>query len=107
MRPINNRKRSQKSENTAAAEIGGRRQIASGALVGMKGDVKSDTFLLEDKFTDAASYSLKLDLLKKAEQEAFQSRRKPLFRVTMQGHTYYVVPVRVFTYLLNEHHESE
>lgn len=99
MIPLNNKKRSQKSERTAAAEIGGRQMPNSGALAGMKGDVKSPEFLLEDKFTDKASYPLTLKVLKKAEQEAFQNRRKPLLRVTLQGHTYYVMPLRVFQHI--------
>lgn len=103
MIPLTLKKRSQHSERRAASEIGGRQMPASGAITGMKGDVKSSLFLLEDKFTDAGSYSLKLDILQKAEKEAFQSRRKPLLRVTMKGQTFYVMPLRVFQYLLNEH----
>lgn len=74
---------------------------ASGAIAGMKGDVKSDKFLVEDKFTDAASYTLTKGLLQKLEQEALQSRRKPMFRVTIQGETFYIVSARTLQYLLN------
>ncbi len=100
LRPTN-KKRSQRSEDQAAKEIGGRRMPASGAISGFKGDVKSKEYLLEDKFTDAASYPLTLHVLKKMETEAFQNRRKPLLRVTIQGEVYYVVPRRVFLNLIN------
>lgn len=72
----------------------------SGAISGFKGDVKSKTYLLEDKFTDAASYSLTLPVLKKLEQEAFQSQRKPLLRVTIQGQVFYVLNKRTFLNLI-------
>lgn len=104
MIPINNKKRSQKSERQAAIEIGGRVNANSGAIAGMKGDVKSPTFLLEDKFTDKGSYSLTLPTLHKLEKEAFQNRRKPLLRVTIQGETFYVINRRTFQTLLHGQH---
>ena len=104
-RSLTLKKRSQQNERRAAAEIGGRVQPASGAIVGMKGDVKSDTFLLEDKMTDKASFSITLPLLEKAEKEALISRRKALFRTTLQGKTFYTMSARTFQYLLNEHNK--
>ena len=95
-RSLSVKKRSQLSEREAAKEIGGRVQIASGAIRGMKGDVKSAEFLLEDKFTDRASYSLALETLRKIEREAYQVKKKALLRVTIQGHTYYVLPKLTF-----------
>lgn len=107
MRAISVKKRSRKSEQDAAAEIGGRVQPASGALPGMKGDVQSRDFLLEDKFTDAASYSLSRTVLDKIEHEAFRAMRKPLLRVTIKGKTYYVMPLRTFNFIrTTASHES-
>lgn len=96
-----NKKRSQQSERNAAEEIGGLVMPNSGAIAGFKGDVKSKDYLLEDKFTDAASYKLELSVLKKAEREAYQNRRKPLLRVSIQGEVFYVMPLRVFLNLIS------
>ena len=53
-------KESDKQEKRIALQLkGGRRQIASGALPWWKNDVQSDNFLVEAKYTDAKSYSLK------------------------------------------------
>jgi hypothetical protein len=97
-----NKKRSKKSEDQAAKEIGGRRMPNSGAISGFKGDVKSKEYLLEDKFTDYSSYSLSLSVLKKMEHEALQNMRKPLLRLTIQGEVFYVLPRRTFLNLLNQ-----
>lgn len=63
-------KRSQKQEKQAAKRYGGQVQPASGSGAA-KGDVRDAGHIrMECKYTSAASYSLRLDTLKKIESEA-------------------------------------
>lgn len=92
---LTNRQRSKISENHLAKQLGGRRQIASGALpvASLKGDVKTKTFLLDDKTTGAKSYSLKLEDFRKIRKQAFQANRRPGMCVNFENDGQ---PVRVF-----------
>ena len=58
---MDNKKLSNKHEQYIAKVLGGKTQIASGAipLVGMKGDVVTKDFLIECKATDKPYYNLK------------------------------------------------
>lgn len=80
-------KRARRSELELAKSTGGRRQPASGALPGRKGDVRTNGFLVEDKFTDAKSYTLKADDWRKIEQEAAMTPPglRPRMRITITG----------------------
>lgn len=88
------RRKSQKQESRTAKEFGGKTQIASGALDGMKADVRTgDTgvgfndsdFLIENKFTDAKSYSLKKATWEKIEKEALKDNlRIPIMQIDIQ-----------------------
>lgn len=81
--------RSRASESKAAAQEGGRRVPLSGAGR-QKGDVKLNKFRVEDKFTDAASYSLKLADLLKIERHAIRTPPclMPQMRITIQGKSF-------------------
>lgn len=79
------KKASRKSENRAASNFGGRTQIASGALRHAKGDVITPVYLIEDKITDKASYSLTLAVWRKIRLEAFRHQRTPMMRITISG----------------------
>jgi hypothetical protein len=82
-------RRSRRSEDQAARSDGGRRQPASGALRGQRGDVRTDEWLIEDKFTDAESFSIKLTMLKKTIHEALVTGgRLPMWRIVIQGHRF-------------------
>lgn len=73
------RKLSQRQELDIAEELGGRVQLASGALAGSKGDVRiKGAYRIEAKFTKAGSYSLKLEDLYKIMSEC-GAGEKPLF----------------------------
>jgi len=74
---------SQKSENEAAKKYGGRTQIASGALSHSKGDIKTETFLIEDKVTAKGSYSIASSVWNKIRKQGLQIGRLPLLRVTI------------------------
>lgn len=64
------RKKSIAQEKRISERIGGRRQKASGALPGAKGDVRSVELLNECKRTDKKSISITLEYLQKITQEA-------------------------------------
>jgi ribosomal protein L44E len=89
----NSQKRSRRQEKRAARRIGGKVQPASGAGQA-KGDVRlAGHTRMECKFTRAKSYSLKLEELKKIEQEAGPGEQ-PVFEIEFQGvypHERYVV----------------
>lgn len=95
------RRKSQKQEAKTAELFGGRTQIASGALEGLKGDVRTGNkspsfnekdFLIENKFTDNKSYKLESKIWDKIEEEAFRDdMRIPLLVVTPANGNYYVI----------------
>jgi len=85
------KQKSQKSEKTAAKLFGGRMQPASGAMRHAKGDIKTDVYLIEDKITGNGSYSLKKTIWEKIRLEAYNRRRIPMMRITVQGRTLCVV----------------
>lgn len=53
----------------------------SGSSAEKKGDLKSESFLLQAKSTVKKSFTVKLDDLRKAEREAMNLGKKPLFVV--------------------------
>lgn len=67
---MNVKKKSQIQERSVAKDLNAETVIASGALWGSKGDVRSDKLLVECKTTDKSWYSLSLPIWKKIEQEA-------------------------------------
>jgi len=74
------KERAQRRERSAAKEIGGRSVIGSGALWFDKGDIKTEKFLIEDKFTDADSYTINLSTLKTVEKQAAKVHKVPFLR---------------------------
>lgn len=82
------KQRSARSERAGAALEGGLVQPNSGAMPGRKGDYIANGFLVDDKFTDARSFSIKLDgpngWLAIA-RHALSQGRLPSFRISMPG----------------------
>jgi len=71
-------KKSDKLEKKVAKDlIGGKRQIASGALPFWKNDVSSDNWLVEHKYTDAKSYTVKKLIFKDVIINAFKEGKLP------------------------------
>tara|TARA_B100000809_G_C15104250_1_gene518104 strand:+ start:268 stop:615 length:348 start_codon:yes stop_codon:yes gene_type:complete len=77
-RPKSVKKKSTADENRIAKEFGGHRQPASGAISGLKGDVITESFLIEHKFTEKGSFSITRGLLSKIVREAYGEGRVPL-----------------------------
>ena len=64
------RKKSMDQEDRIAKAVGGKRQKASGALPGARGDVRSVELLNECKRTDKKSISISIEYLQKITKEA-------------------------------------
>jgi hypothetical protein len=84
-------KESQKHEKRLAKTLDGSTVAASGAFWSRKGDVRSEKYLVEHKFTDAKSYSLKAVDLQKLEKEAIMVGRIPVFAVSLGGKNYFIL----------------
>ena len=63
---------SNKQEKQVAKDIGGKTVIASGSLWGMKGDCRSDKYLIECKTTQKKSYRLTTETWEKINYEAIR-----------------------------------
>lgn len=84
-------KQSQAHEKRLEKVLGGGRTAASGAFWSRKGDVRSDRFLAEHKYTAAKSFSLKSAELKKVETEALLVGRVPIFCISLDNKDYVVL----------------
>lgn len=67
----------QKSEKKTAKRLSGDNRPGSGALEGAKGDIMLDEFLLENKSTEHASFSVKREWLEKISKEARAEGKTP------------------------------
>lgn len=79
-----------------ALTANGRRTPASGALWFQKGDVVTDSFLIEAKRTDKNSMSIRLDVWEKIRREALLSGRIPLLAVEIRGREFVVLDLEDF-----------
>ena len=84
-------KASQAHEKRLEKVIGGNRVAASGAFWSRKGDVRSEKYLVEHKYTAAKSFSLKATELVKIEREALMVGRIPIFGISLGGNDYVVL----------------
>ena len=97
---------SKKQEDTIAKQLGGRRVANSGATMFQKGDIITDTFLLEakTKTTSSKSISIKKDWLIKNKREAL-SMSKPynalVFNFGPDDDNYYIIDEPLFQDLLD------
>lgn len=95
-------------EKSLAKDLGGRQQPGSGCFDGKGGDVLIDKFLVESKFTNALSYSISIQMLRKITLEAFQARKKPAMVIELSGgHMYQaekwtLIPYEVWKELLGK-----
>lgn len=84
-------KESRKHENRLAKAIGGSRTAASGAFWSRKGDVRSDTLLIEHKWTGKKSKTIQSAELKKITTEAIMDGRTPVFGLHLDGEDYVIL----------------
>lgn len=79
------KRRSQKQEKSVAKDFNAKVTVASGALWGMKADVRNDKFLIECKTTEKDYYSLTSKVWEKIEQEAIRDHmRIPLMVIDLE-----------------------
>ena len=79
------KRRSQKQEKSVAKDFNARPTVASGALWGMKGDVRNDKFLIECKTTEKDYYSITAKVWEKIEKEALKDHmRIPLMIIDLK-----------------------
>lgn len=96
---------SKKQENTIAKQLGGKRVANSGATMFQKGDIITDSFLLEAKTKTSLSesISIKKDWLLKNKREAL-SMSKPfnalVFNFGPDEPNYYIIDENLFQELL-------
>lgn len=70
-----------RAEKKTAQRLGGRQTAASGALDADKGDFSVQDWLVENKSTQNASLSLKLEWLQKISREAMPNGKVPALAV--------------------------
>ena len=86
------KRRSQKQEKSVAKKFNARLTAASGALWGIKGDVRSDKYLIECKTTEKDYYTLTAKVWEKIQEEAIQDHmRTPLMVIDLKDTDRYVV----------------
>jgi Holliday junction resolvase len=85
-------RQSQRHEKRLAKVIDGETVAASGAFWSRKGDVRSEVYLIEHKYTAAKSYSIKAADLRKLEDQATMVGRLPVFAISLGGRDYVIVP---------------
>lgn len=86
------KKRSQKQEKSVARQFNARVTAASGALWGMKGDVRNEKFLIECKTTEKDFYVLTSKVWEKIQEEATKDHmRIPLMMIDLEDSERYVV----------------
>lgn len=79
------KKKSAKQEKRTSKEFGGIVTPASGAMWSAKGDVRTDNYLIENKYTDSDSYKLELKILDKIGMEALKDDfRVPVLQIDIQ-----------------------
>lgn len=99
-------KQSQAHEKRLAKAIGGSTTAASGAFWSRKGDVRSDTLLIEHKWTGKKSKTIKSDELRKITNEAIMDGRFPVFGIHLDGDDYVVLNETDFFELWNKANDA-
>ncbi len=104
------KQRSKKSEAQAARTFGGKVQPASGAInrFDLKADVKSKSFLVDDKVTDNMSYTLQLKTWRTLSDQAWKNCRRPAMRVNFtQGEPVILLDETTFQDMLEAWEEKK
>lgn len=78
-----------KAEKKLAKKLDMRTTPRSGGGM-QKGDVKGDDYLIQLKYTDKQSFTLKQSDLEKAIREAISEGKEPMFVVSFGGIEYYI-----------------
>lgn len=93
-------KQSQHHEKRMAKVFSGKTVAASGAFWNRKGDVRTDTLLIEHKYTGKLQITVKSSVLDKIEKEAILDGRKPVLGIYVGGKSWVCIPEDDFVELL-------
>ena len=95
-------KRSKKQEERTAEKYHGSRNVMSGAGWVRKNDVRTSDLLVENKFTDTKSYSIKSAVMVKLAHTAILEDRIPVLQVDLGGRSYVVILEADFLEMIND-----
>lgn len=100
---LSTKARSKRSEKRGATFLGGRVQVASGAInrFDLKADIKTEKYLVDDKTTNLGSFSINFALWKKLAGEAWMNKKRPMMRIESQSAVLYVVDELTLKELIN------
>ena len=94
-------RKSRKREMRGSEEVGGKQCSGSGSGI-VKGDFRNDKWVVEDKFTEAATYELTGKVLDKICSAAVKTLRKPAVRIGVKGEDYAILRWSDFVDLIEE-----
>ena len=95
-------KRSNKQEKRTADKYNGSRNVMSGAGWVRKNDVRTEDLLVENKYTDKKSYSIKSEEMVKLARTAILEDRMPVLQVDLGGRSYVVLLEDDFLGFIND-----
>jgi len=95
-------KKWKKKENLDEKDFGGRVQKGSGNQWYAPGDVKTDRFLIDSKYTKNKSYSVTLKTWDKLFEEALFAKRLPILSLQIQNTELVVLDKEDFLSLIDE-----
>lgn len=96
------KKKSLRQEKRWAKELEGKRRPASGALLGLRGDITKGKFLFELKRTDKKSFTLTLEMWNKIMSQSFSDGKIPAVGLTIQGIDLVVISRDTFLALIEK-----
>ena len=100
---MNNKPKWQKKEYRDRDDFGGKETKASGRIWSDPGDVKTQNWLIESKYTSKKSYSISRKIWEKLDGQALLSFRMPLLSIQIQDDIEVVVMNKEdFITLINE-----
>jgi hypothetical protein len=100
-------KQSLKHEKRLEKALGGQRSAGSGAFWSRKGDVRTNDFLIEHKWTGKKSFTLKSDVLEKIVMEAILDSRIAALGISLNGKNYVLLEEHDFIELRDFRNEHE
>lgn len=94
-------KQSRKHEDRLAKEMGGFRNAGSGSFWVRKGDVRTDRFLVEHKWTGKKQFTLKASTLEEIMTQALLSGRIGLVGISLNNKNYMIMDEEDFLEMTN------
>ena len=99
-------KRAKKQEERTAKKYDGSRNVMSGAGWVRKNDVRTFDLLIENKFTDKKSFSIKSDEMVKLARTSILEDRVPVLQIDLGGRSYVVLLEDDFLMMVQDENPS-